>query len=171
MSDFILREAVDEDNEEDNEEGNNFVSTLSDDEFIDDRTEFLDQNPSSYYGLRNVIESYDDIMEDCVSKFNFDQEPHNYVNDENLSEEVFDDFNNFEEKIEKFKKSLVFTKEQDENSFFYSILYAIRYHLTGKLDLVSEDYFTSNNSLQIYEKLFAVKDILKLDLKISSFED
>ena len=171
MSDFILREAVDEDNEEDNEEGNNFVSTLSDDEFIDDRTEFMDQNPSSYYGLRNVIESYDDIMEDCISEFNFDQEPHNYVNDENLSEEVFDDFNNFEEKIERFKKSLVFPKEQDENSFFYSILYAIRYHLTEKLDLVSEDYFTLNNSLKIYEELYAVKDVLKLDLKISSFED
>ena len=39
MSDFLLTEAIDEDEDEiENGEGNDFVSTLSDEEFIDDES-------------------------------------------------------------------------------------------------------------------------------------
>ena len=43
MTDFLITEAIEEDeieNEED--EGNNFISTLSDEEFIDDDSQFDD---------------------------------------------------------------------------------------------------------------------------------
>ena len=171
MSDFILREAADEDQEEEEEEreSNDFV-TVSDEEFLDDETEFEDQNPSNYYGFTDVVKAYDDAMQDCLSDFNFDQEANNYNVDE-LPEERIDEFDNFNEKIRKFKKNLFFPKSnQDENSFFYSILYALRYHLTEELDQVSDDYFTTND-LEIYQKIYCLKDFLKLDLKISSFED
>ena len=169
MSDFILREAYDEDEYEEDGEGNDFITTISDEEFIDDETQYEDQNASDYYGFTNVVKAYEEAIEDSVSDFNFDQEANNYNIDE-LSEERIDEFKDFEEKIEKFKKNLFFPKNQDDNSFFYSILYAIRYHLTEQLDQVSEEYFTSND-LKIYQDIYCLKDFLKLDLKISSFED
>ena len=171
MSDFILREAIDEDEyEEEREGGNDFITSISDEEFLDDETEFEDQNPSDYYGFTNVVTAYEDAIQDSLSDFNFDQEANNYNIDE-LSEEKIDEFKDFNEKIEKFKKHLFFPKNnQDENSFFYSILYAIRYHLTEKLDQVSDEYFTAND-LKIYQEIYCLEDILKLDLKISSFED
>ena len=168
MSDFILREAIDGDEYEEEEEKEGNV-TVSDEDFIDDETEFEDQNPSNYYGFTNVVAAYEDVMQDSLSDFNFNQEANNYNIDE-LPEERVDEFDNFDEKIAKFKKNLFFPKStQDENSFFYSILYAVRYHLTEKLDQVSDDYFTGND-LRIYQEIYCLKEFLKLDLKISSFE-
>ena len=171
MSDFILREAIDEgEYEEGKEEGNDFIFTMSDEEFLDDETEFEDQNPSNYYCFTNVVTAYEEAIQDSVSDFNFDQEANNYNIDESFEEEI-DEFKDFNEKIQKFKKNLFFPKNnQDENSFLYSILYAIRYHLTEELDQVSDDYFMENE-LKIYQEIYCLKDILKLDLKISSFED
>ena len=118
MSDFLLTEAVDEDdNEIENNEGN-FVSTLSDEEFIDDESQFENQHESDYYGLTNIERSYDDAIQDSLSDFNFNQEANNYISDD-LYEEKIDEFKDFEERIEKFKRTLFFPKEdQDENSFF-----------------------------------------------------
>ena len=65
MSDFIVTEAIDEDeiqNEREESEGNDFISTISDDEFIDDESQFEDQNASDYYGLTNIERSYDDAI-------------------------------------------------------------------------------------------------------------
>ena len=167
MSDFILREVDhDEDDEIDNDEGN-YVMTESDNEFIDDETEF-DQNPSSYYNLTNVEKSYDDTMNECLENFNFNQEANNYISND-LPGDI-DEFDNFENKIDKFVKELYFPGEQNENSFLFAVLYAIRYYLTEQLDKVEDDFFSSN-SLTVYERLYAVKDKLKLDLKLSSFED
>ena len=170
MSDFLLTEAVDEDdNEIENNEGN-FVSTLSDEEFIDDESQFENQHESDYYGLTNIERSYDDAIQDSLSDFNFNQEANNYISDD-LYEEKIDEFKDFEERIEKFKRTLFFPKEdQDENSFFYALLYAIRYHLTEKLDKVSDEYFMMDD-FKIFEKIYQLKDFLKLDLKVSSFDD
>ena len=172
MSDFILREAIEEDDYENYEEeetkGNDAI-TVSDEEFLDDETEFEDQNPSNYYGFTNICKAYEDAIQDSISGFNFDQEPNNYVDE--LPEEKIDEFDNFNEKIAKFKKNLFFPKgSQDKDSFLYSILYAIRYHLTEELDQVSDDYFIEND-LKIYREIYCLRDFLKLDLKISSFED
>ena len=170
MSDFLLTEAIDEDEYEDEREGNDFITTISDEEFIDDESQFENQNASDYYGLTNIERSYDEAIQDSLSDFNFDQEANNY-NFDDLSEEKIDEFKDFNERIDKFKKNLFFPKNnQDENSFFYAILHAIRYHLTEKLDEVSDEYFTADN-LEIFEKIYHLKDFLKLDLKVSTFED
>ena len=141
MSDFLLTEAIDEDEDEiENGEGNDFFSTLSDEEFIDDESQF-ENNASDYYGLTNIERSYDDAIQDSISDINFDQEANNY-NVDDFHEGKIDNFKDFTERIDKFKKTLCFPKEiQDENSFFYAILYAVRYHLREKLDKVSDDYF------------------------------
>ena len=49
-------------------------------------------------------------------------------------------------------------------------MYAVRYHLTEKLDKVSDDYFKKND-LEIFTKIYHLQDFLKLDLKVSTFED
>ena len=137
MSDFLLTEAIDEDEDEIENEGNDFNSTLSDEEFIDDETQF-ENNPSDYYGLVNIERSYDDAMQDSISEIDFNQEANNFVsdNDENdFNETKIDNFKDFNERLDKFKKNLYFINEvQDENSFFYAILYGIKYYL--KKDLV-----------------------------------
>ena len=173
MSDFLVTEAIDEDeNEREESEGNNFISTLSDDEFIDDESQFEDQNPSDYYGFTNVERSYDDAIQDSLSDINFDQEANNYNYDyDECFQEKIDNFKDFNERLTKFKKTLLFPKEiQDEDSFIYSILYAARYHFTKKLNKVSDEEI-KKDILEIFEKIHHLKDFLKLDLKISTFED
>ena len=120
MSDFLLTEAIDEDEDEIENEGNDFVSTLSDEEFIDDESQF-ENNASDYYGLVNIERSYDDAMQDSISEINFDQEANNFVSDDENeeNEEKIDNFKDFNERLDKFKKNLYFINEiQDENSFF-----------------------------------------------------
>ena len=164
MSDFILNEADDDENDEDDE--NDFIETESDNEFIDDSSNVNEDR--SFYNLTNVEKSYDETMQECLEDFDFNNiEAENYVNDE-LSDDV-DEFENFEKKIEKFVKTLFFPIEQSEDSFLFAVLYAIRYHLTEELNEVPDDFFSNN--LNVYEKLFALKEKLKLDLKISSFEN
>ena len=109
MSDFLVTEAIDEDeiqNEEEEDEGNDFISTLSDEEFIDDESQFEDQNASDYYGFTNIERSYDDAIQDSLTDFDFNQEANNYNyddDDDNLKETV-DNFKDFEARVLKFKK-------------------------------------------------------------------
>ena len=175
MSDFLLMEAIDEDEDEiENGDGNDFVSTLSDEEFIDDESQF-ENNASDYYGLVNIERSYDDAIRDSIQEINFDQEANNYNpdddDDDNCNEEKIDNFKDFTERLNKFKEVLCFPKEiQDENSFIFAILYAIRYQLTGELDKVPDGYFEESD-LEIFKKIYHLKDFLRLDLKVSTFED
>ena len=137
MSDFILTEAIDEDeiqNEREESAGNDFISTISDDEFIDDESQFEDQNASEYYGLTNKERSYDEAIQDSLSDINFDQEVNNYNFDDCDFDEKIDNFKDFNERLSKFKKTLHCPQEiENEDSFFYAILYAARYHFTKKL--------------------------------------
>ena len=173
MSDFLLTEAIDEDEDEIENEGNDFNSTLSDEEFIDDETQF-ENNPSDYYGLVNIERSYDDAMQDSISEIDFNQEANNFVSDSDendFNETKIDNFKDFNERLDKFKKNLYFINEvQDENSFFYAILYGIKYYLKKDLDKVSDDHFRDSD-LSVIKEIYNLKDFLKLDLKISTFED
>ena len=182
MSDFLVTEAIDEDeieNEEEEEnEGNYFTSTLSDEEFIDDESQFEDQNVSDYYGFTNIERSYDDAIQDSLTDFDFNQEVNNYNfdddddddDDDNLKETV-DNFKDFEARVLKFKKTLFCPHElQNEDSFFYSILYAVRYHFTKKYDKVKDDEIKKDIS-KIFDEIYPLKEFLKLDLNISTFEN
>ena len=169
MSDFIITEAIDEDQVENEEKEEDEGNSFYDNEFIDDESQFEDQNFSDYYGFTNVQRSYDDAIQDSLSDFDFSQEASNYNFDDN--EENFDEFQDFETKIKKFKKNLFFPHElQNENSFLCSILYAVRYHFTKKFDTVDDDEIEKDIG-NIFEEIFPLKDFLKLDLNISKFEE
>ena len=155
MTDFLITEAIEEDeieNEED--EGNNFISTLSDEEFIDDDSQFDDQNVSDYYALTNIERTYDDAIQDSLAGFDFSQDASNYNDDYDDENEKIDDFNDFQSRITKFKKTLLCPHElQNKNSFFYSILYAVRYHLTKKFDSVTNDEI-KNDIGKIFDEIY-----------------
>ena len=137
MSNFIINEASDDENNEDDE--GNFIQTESDNEFIDDSISDFNED-RSFYNFTNVEKSYDETMQECLENFDFNNvEARNYVDDD-LSEDV-DEFENFEKKIEKFVKTLFFPAKQSDDSFLFAVLYAIRYHLTDELCEVPDDFF------------------------------
>ena len=130
MSDFLLTEAdVEEENtndDDEDDEGNNNI-TLSDEEFIDD-SNFNDPNASDYYGFTNVMREFEDAIQDSLADLDYDQEANNYVSDSEITDQPrIDEFDGFKSRVEKFKNTLIFPQGlNNENSFFYSILYAIR---------------------------------------------
>ena len=101
MTDFLLTEAIDEDQQDNEEEEGNNISTLSDEEFIDD-SHFEDQNESDYSGFTNVMREYDDAIQDSLTDFDYNQEASNYVTENNDDDERIDEFKDFESKVEKF---------------------------------------------------------------------
>ena len=78
MSDFLFSEATEEHailvDESENE-----IETVSDNDFIDD-TE-IDESVEDHYAFTNVNRNYADAVYDSFSDFDFDQEPNNYCNE------------------------------------------------------------------------------------------
>ena len=172
MADFLLSEAVEEDpttNDDDEDEGNNNI-TLSDEEFIDD-SNIDEQNASDYYGFTNVMREYDNTIQDSLEDFDYNQEASNY-NSEISDLPRIDEFKDFESRVEKFKKTLINPQGlNNENSFFYSILYAIRYHLTKKSDTVDDEQIKVDIGARIYNKIYPLRSFLKLNLDVLSFDN
>ena len=166
MAEFLLTEAIDVDSVNDDNEGNINTATVSDEEFIDDQH----QNESSDFHpyFTNVSRSYDDVMQD----FNFDAlEARNYFDSDEEEEEI-NEFANFESKVKLFKESLNNPHGlENSDSFFYSILYAIRNKLTKKVDSVDEENLKEDVGLALFHDLFEIKSLLRLDLDILNFEN
>ena len=81
-------------------------------------------------------------------------------------------FKDFENRVKKFKNTLVNPQGlNNENSFFYSILYAVRYHLTKKFDTVDDEQIKVDIGAGIYDKIYPLKSFLKLNLDILSFQN
>ena len=69
MSDFLIREAIDEDDESaENKREEIEIETVSDNEFIDD-TEFDESGVADYYAFTNVTRDYHEAVEDSLSDF------------------------------------------------------------------------------------------------------
>ena len=176
MSDFLITEAIDEDenqNEKEEEEDQGKNLTLSDEEFIDDESQFDDQNASDYYGFTNIERFYDDAVNDSICDFDFSQEASNYnfSEDDDDEDDNIDIFKKFTERVEDFKKSLLCPHElENENSFFYSILYAVRFNITKKYDKVDDDEI-KRDIPHVFEEIYPLKNFLKLDKNISNFEN
>ena len=131
MADFLLTEAIDDDDAID--EGNISENmTISDEEFIDDSE--INESITDHYGFTNVSRNYTEAVEDSFSDFDFDQEPNNYCNENEIRDLEIDNFKDYKSKIENFVKTL-FNPQGLNNvdSFFDAILFAIRYRLSGKV--------------------------------------
>ena len=167
MAEFLVTEAIDVDTANDNNNEDNIdTATVSDDEFIDDQP--LNENNDFYPYFTNVSRSYDDAMQD--SKNVDDLEARNYFDNDEEEEDEINDL--FEAKVKLFKESLINPQGlENPDSFFYSILYAIRYKLTEKKDSIDEENLKEDVGLALFHNLFEIKSLLRLDLDVLNFEN
>ena len=126
---------------------------------------------SDYYTLENVSRPYEEGMEDALENFDYSQEPENYCEEPICA--AFNNFDNFQSRIVKFKLSLHNPQELDNpDSFFYSILYALRHRLTDKTDTcINDDMLSSDVKPEIFDAFNQIKDNLRLDLDLVNFEN
>ena len=160
MAKFLETEAIDiDDNDTNNTNDNNNTATVSDNEFIDDTEQ--PENNDFYPYFTNVTRSYDDAMRDSENVDDLEAR-HYFDSDE---EEELNEFPNFEAKVKLFRESLINPHGlENPDSFFYSILYAIRHKLTGKVDFVEqEDNLKQDVGLALSHDLFEIKSLLRLD--------
>ena len=83
------------------------------------------------------------------------------------------EFKDSKKEVEEFSKTLI-NPQGDENidSYFYAILYAIRYTLTEKSDPCENDYELQNDiKLDGIPEIFLLKENMRLDLDILTFEN
>ena len=78
MSDFLFSETIEEDGNL-VDESEDETETVSNNDFIDD-TE-IDDTVEDHYAFTNVNRNYADAVCDSFSDFDFDQEPNNYCNE------------------------------------------------------------------------------------------
>ena len=174
MSNFLLTEAVDENlatAADTDDEGNIVNMTLSDEEVIDDSV--IEESMTDYYGFTNVSRDYSEAVEDSFSDFDHNQEANNYCVEDDLYDLKIDDFKDYKCRIEKFTKTLFNPQGfSNKDSFFYSILFAIRYRLTDKFDIVDNDeQIKVDIGAEIFDEIYPLKNMLKLDLDILNFEN
>ena len=120
MADFLITEAVDEDDVGVGvDEGNIFDEnnmTLSDEEFIDDSV--IEESITDHYGFTNVSRDYTEGVEESFSDFDFEQEPNNYCNENEIHDLEIDNFKDYKSKIEKFTKTLLNPQGLNNKDFF-----------------------------------------------------
>ena len=122
MADFLLTEAVDENDvvDADDREGNIFNEgsmTLSDEEFIDDSD--VEESLIDCYAFTNVSKDYTQAVEESFSDFDYDQEPSNYSNENEIDNLEIDNFKDYKSRIEKFTKTLLNPQAlNNKDSFF-----------------------------------------------------
>ena len=177
MADFLLTEAVDEDDVGGVDEGNIYEHmTLSDEEFIDDSV--IEESVTDHYGFTNVSRDYTEAVEDAFSDFDFEQEPNNYCNKNEIHNlEIMNFIKDYKSKIEKFIKTLLNPQGlNNKDSFFYSVLFAVRYQLTGKFSCIDDDDDVDEQikvdiGAEIFDEIYTLKIMMKLDLDILNFEN
>ena len=132
MSDFLFFEVIEEDGslvDESEEE----IKIVSNNDFIDD-TE-IDDSVEDHYAFTNVNRNYADAFYEYFSDFDFDQKPNNYCNENEVCNLSVDEFKDYKRKIDLLIGTLINPQGSNtKDSFFYSILYTVRYFLTQKIE-------------------------------------
>ena len=104
-------------------------------DFIDEETNFQDKEPTDCH-LMNVTRNLQDSIADMPIVLDLNLvaiDPENFVS--GFVDEVsykFDEFLGFEKQVCKFDEKLEFFVKESKDFFYFSILYAICYHLLEK---------------------------------------
>ena len=139
MADFVLSEAEAEDKICDD------MSVVSeeresDKEFTDDAE--YDESVENYCAFDNVSRDRNGATNDSLSGFYFPQEVTNYYSDNNeIEEEVVENFKDSKKKVDEFKKALVNTHGNDNSDsfLFFVILYAICFQITEETNVCENE--------------------------------
>ena len=173
MADLLLTETVDDDAINEGNEGNiNEEMTISDEEFIDDSE--INESITDHYGFTNVSRDYTEAVEDSFSDFNFDfdQERNNYCDENEIRDLEIGNFKDYKSKIENFVKTLIGPQGlNNDDSFFYSILFATRYQLSGKVEPCDDEQLKIDIGAEIFNEIYPLKSMMKLKLDILHFEN
>ena len=173
MADFIHFEAMaDETNEW--EEG---MSIDSLDDLIDDT--FQDNDDPCFRRFHNQTRDTAEIMEEILREEGIaseNLEPNNYLNEneiEDIANEVYDETQDFRKSKEIFLASLLnpILEQTKENSFYLTLLYAIRFVINKKCDLCDEKEIEKEIGSSLYSQIQSMKDICVLDLNHRNFEE
>ena len=142
ISDFIIHEAdaaADADMFSDNDNEEFIDNHESDNNFIDDKTEFLDQEPSNYRSANvepiYVTLSHEEAMKIDISDYADSEcsDPENVVHESTSIHKDVCEFQEWEERIQKFKDSLKQNCKNSEDSFYNAILWGTYFKLEGKI--------------------------------------
>ena len=173
MADFICFEA--DASDESNDEGEEMYF----DDSLKDNSVVQENNKPSFSRFHNQTRNLQEIMgeiqeeEEIAAEY---MEANNYLEDceiEDIRNEVYDEFKNFEEKKELFLSSLKNPVENQtkENSFYLTLLYANRFVKNKKSDLCDENEIEDEIGSDLYSKIKEKKDKCILDLNKRNFDD
>ena len=131
---------------------------VSDNDFIDDAE--IDESVEDHYAFINVNRNYADAVYDSFSDFDFDQEPNNYCNDNEVCNLPVDEFKDYKQKTDLFIGTLINPQgSNNKDSFFYSILYTVRYFLTQKIEpCTNEDELRLDVTAEIFGEIYPLKE-------------
>ena len=172
MADFIDFEVttVADENQE-----NVVVGNVDDDEevsdidslyfFIDDESCNIANDRSFYHQLENVDNTIDNTLKGEYKKSlveieNVDDFSNFCESSEEQLGEV-DEFKESEKRLEKFDETLFPTSDETINTFPNAVLYAVRFAVTQKIDVCSNDKLNEANE-KFFEKIDSDKSELEL---------
>ena len=114
MAEFLETEAIDIDSTSGNENDGEYLTTVSDEEFIDDS----EQSECSYF--TNVTKNYNDVIKENMAIIEncTDLEARHYF-DSDEEEQTWNEFSRFEAKVKLFKETLICPHGlENRDSFF-----------------------------------------------------
>ena len=134
MADFIFFEA--DASDESSDEG----ERMEVDNALIDNSQDQENNDPTFFRFHNQTRDCDEVLREVAEAEEIAAEhleANNYIDDEylgSIGNESIDDFENFEEKRDLFLRSLKNPIENQtrENSFYLTLLYAIRFLKTKK---------------------------------------
>ena len=173
MADFIHFEA--DASDESNDEGEPIDV---DNSLIDDST-VHENNEPSFFRFHNQTRDVEEVMreieqeEEIASEY---LEANNYLEDceiDDIGNESYEEFEKFEEKRNLFLSSLLNPIEEQtkENSFYLTLLYAVRFNKIKKSDLCEESEIENQVGADLYSKIIERKDKCILDQNKRNFDD
>ena len=100
------------------------------------------------------------------------QEPNHYCNENEIRDLEIDNFKDYKSKIENFVKTLINPQGlNNDDSFLYSILFGIRYQLSGKVEPYDDEQLKIDIGAEIFGEIYPLKYMMKLNLDILHFEN
>ena len=139
---------------------------------IDDNIE-VEEDRTYYRNFETVTKSVDETLAEELSESmreieNFD-EVSNFCKSSEEEGQV-DEFKDVEKTIERFEETLHPNREEKTiNSFVYTILFALRFDVSEKLDVCTENELQETIGSGLFLKLFDNKDRFTLELDNHKF--
>ena len=132
-----------------------------------------------FFRFHNQTRDVEEVMREIEQKEGIASEyleANNYLEDceiDDIGNESYDEFEEFEEKRNLFLSSLLNPVEEQtkENSFYLTLLYAIRFNKTKKSYLCEESEIENQIGGDLYSKIIGKKDKCILDQNKRNFDD